>query len=503
MEIAIIIAALVGAGAGVAGGQVMVKKKHGEAEKNANKALEKAKKEAEEVLSKAKAVAQKSVDEAREEEKSLRRELAETERRIVKREESLDAKLDTIDQRKEKLDKDEKEIEELKDAIGEIRKKQLANLEKIAGLSKADAKEKLIKATEKDVKNDLVGLVAKLQTEAKDNAEDNAKMILLESMERLASDVTTERTVTSLPMPEDMKGRIIGKEGRNIQAIQKLTGVDVLVDEAPGMVVLSCFDPVRRQVARVVLEKLMKDGRVHPGRIEEVVEKAQNEIDKELDKAAEEAMREVGVPNLPKEMKQLLGELKFRTSYGQNVLKHSTEMAHLAGMLASELGLDVQITKTAALLHDIGKAVTHKIEGKHHHIGAELAEKAGMKPEIVHAINAHHDDVEATTPEAMVIRVVDAVSAARPGARSASAEDFVKRMQDLENVANAFPGIEKTYAISAGREIRVFVRPESIDDLASIQLARDIANKIEATMSYPGTIKVNIIRETRAIEYAK
>jgi ribonuclease Y len=322
-------------------------------------------------------------------------------------------------------------------------------------------------------------------------------------MERLASDVTTERTVTSLPMPEDMKGRIIGKEGRNIQAIQKLTGVDVLVDEAPGMVVLSCFDPVRRQVARVVLEKLMKDGRVHPGRIEEVVEKAQNEIDKELDKAAEEAMREVGVPNLPKEMKQLLGELKFRTSYGQNVLKHSTEMAHLAGMLASELGLDVQITKTAALLHDIGKAVTHKIEGKHHHIGAELAEKAGMKPEIVHAINAHHDDVEATTPEAMVIRVVDAVSAARPGARSASAEDFVKRMQDLENVANAFPGIEKTYAISAGREIRVFVRPESIDDLASIQLARDIANKIEATMSYPGTIKVNIIRETRAIEYAK
>lgn len=503
MEIAIIIAALVGAGAGVAGGQVMVKKKHGEAEKNANKALEKAKKEAEEVLSKAKAVAQKSVDEAREEEKSLRRELAETERRIVKREESLDAKLDTIDQRKEKLDKDEKEIEELKDAIGEIRKKQLANLEKIAGLSKADAKEKLIKATEKDVKNDLVGLVAKLQTEAKDNAEDNAKMILLESMERLASDVTTERTVTSLPMPEDMKGRIIGKEGRNIQAIQKLTGVDVLVDEAPGMVVLSCFDPVRRQVARVVLEKLMKDGRVHPGRIEEVVEKAQNEIDKELDKAAEEAMREVGVPNLPKEMKQLLGELKFRTSYGQNVLKHSTEMAHLAGMLASELGLDVQITKTAALLHDIGKAVTHKIEGKHHHIGAELAEKAGMKPEIVHAINAHHDDVEATSPEAMVIRVVDAVSAARPGARSASAEDFVKRMQDLENVANAFPGIEKTYAISAGREIRVFVRPESIDDLASIQLARDIANKIEATMSYPGTIKVNIIRETRAIEYAK
>jgi ribonuclease Y len=239
------------------------------------------------------------------------------------------------------------------------------------------------------------------------------------------------------------------------------------------------------------------------GRIEEVVEKAEKQLDKEIDKAAEEAMREVGVPSLPKEMKRLLGELKFRTSYGQNVLKHSTEMSHLAGMLASEIGADVQITKTAALLHDIGKAVTHKIEGKHHHIGAELAQKAGMREEVVHAINAHHDDVEATTPEAMLIRVVDAISAARPGARSVSAEDFVKRMKDLENVANTFPGIEKSFAISAGREIRVFVRPESIDDLGSIKLARDVANKIEATLSFPGTIKVNVIRETRAIEYAK
>ena len=251
------------------------------------------------------------------------------------------------------------------------------------------------------------------------------------------------------------------------------------------------------------METLIKDGRVHPGRIEEVVAKAQKEIDKEIDKAAEEAMREVGVPSIPKDMKRLLGELKFRTSYGQNVLKHSTEMAHLAGMLAGELGADVQISKTAALLHDVGKAVTHKIEGKHHHIGAELAKKAGMKDEVVHAIGAHHDDVEATTPEAMIVRVVDSISAARPGARNISAEDFVKRMQELENVANDFSGIEKSFAISAGREIRVFVKPKDIDDLGSIKLARDIANKIEATLSYPGTIKVNVIRETRAIEFAK
>ena len=503
MEIAIIIAALVGAGAGVAGGQVMVKKKHGNAEENANKALEKAKKEAEEVLSKAKAEAQRAVDEAREEEKSLRRELAETERRVVKREESLDAKIDTIDQRKEKLDKDEKEIEELKDAIGEIRKKQLANLEKIAGLSKAEAKEKLIKATEKDVKSDLVGLVAKLQNEAKDTAEDNAKMILLESMERLASDVTTERTVTSLPLPEEMKGRIIGKEGRNIQAIQKLTGVDVLVDEAPGMVVLSCFDPVRRQVARVVLEKLMKDGRVHPGRIEEVVEKAQNEIDKELDKAAEEAMREVGVPNLPKEMKQLLGELKFRTSYGQNVLNHSMEVAYIAGLMAAELGLNVNMAKRAGMLHDIGKALTHEIEGSHVGIGVDLVKKYKETPAIIHAVEAHHGDVEPSTPLAFIIMAADAISAARPGARRENVENYVKRLEDLEAISSSFPGVETSYAIQAGREVRILVKPDMVSDDRLTILAHDIVKKIEDELEYPGQIKINVIRENRATDYAK
>ena len=358
--------------------------------------------------------------------------------------------------------------------------------------------------TERDIKHDLVGLVNKLQRDAEQDAEERAQTILVTAMERMSSEVTAERTVTAIKLTDDeMKGRIIGKEGRNIQALQRATGVDILVDDTPGMIVLSSFDPVRRQVARLSLEMLMKDGRIHPGRIEEVVAKAQKQIDKEVDRAGEDAAREVGVVGIPKEMLRLLGELKFRTSYGQNVLMHSTEMAHIAGMIAEEIGANVRTVKIATLLHDVGKAVTHKIEGKHHHIGAELAKKYGMKEDIVHAIEAHHDDIEATTPEALVVRVVDAASAARPGARNISAENFAERMRDLENVAISFDGIDKAYAISAGREVRVIVRPEKVDDLSSIKLARDIATKIESTMQYPGTIKVNVIRETRAIEFAK
>lgn len=324
-------------------------------------------------------------------------------------------------------------------------------------------------------------------------------------MERMASDVTTEKTVTAVKLTDDeMKGRIIGKEGRNIQAIQRATGVDILVDDTPGMVIMSSFDSIRRQVARLTLEMLMKDGRIHPGRIEEVVEKAQKQIDKDIDRAGEDAVREVGVVGLvPKEMVRLLGELKFRTSYGQNVLKHSTEMAHIAAVIAEEIGVDAKTVKVAALLHDVGKALTHKVEGKHHHISAEMARKYGMSEPIVHAIEAHHDDIDATTPEAVVVRVVDALSAARPGARNISAENFAERMRELENVANSFPGIDKSYAISAGREVRVIVKLEKVDDLTAIKLARDIANKIESTMQYPGTIKVNVLRETRATEYAK
>ena len=337
-----------------------------------------------------------------------------------------------------------------------------------------------------------------------DEAEEKAQLILLTAMERMSSDVTADRTVTSLKLPDDeMKGRIIGKEGRNIQALQRATGVDILVDDTPGMIVLSSFAPVRRQVARLALENLMKDGRIHPARIEEVVEKAEKEISKEVMRAGEDAAREVGVLGLPKELLRLVGELKYRTSYGQNVLKHSTEMAHIAGLIAEEIGADVKTVKTAALLHDMGKAVTHKMEGKHHHIGAELARKYGLSEAICHAIEAHHDDIEATTPEALVIRVVDAASAARPGARNISAENFVERMRELENVATSFDGVAKAYAISAGREVRVIVEPTKIDDLSAVKMARDIATKIESTMQYPGTIKVNVIRETRAFEYAK
>jgi ribonuclease Y len=355
-----------------------------------------------------------------------------------------------------------------------------------------------------NIKQDLLGLVTKLQQDAVDDAEERAQTILVSAMERMSSEVTAERTVTAVKLTDDeMKGRIIGKEGRNIQALQRATGVDILVDDTPGMIILSSFDPIRRQVARISLEMLMKDGRVHPARIEEVVAKAQKQIDKDVERAGEDAARECGVVGIPKEMLRLLGELKFRTSYGQNVLKHSTEMAHVAGLIAEEIGADVRIAKTATLLHDVGKAVTHRMEGKHHHIGGELARKYGMSEEISHAIEAHHDDVEATTPEALIVRVCDALSAARPGARNISAENFVERMRDLENVANGFDGIEKAYAISAGREVRVIVRPQSIDDLSAIKLARDIATKIESTMQYPGTIKVNVIRETRAIEFAK
>ena len=505
MIISVLIAVIAGIAAGFGGATVVSKQKLGVAAGEAEKERQAAKKEADELISEAKREAQKVSDQAKQAEEERRREMKETERRLAKREETLDNKLDTLDHRSEKLRSSEDELDSLKDEVRGIRSSAQEKLEKIAKLSKTEAAEKLMKMTERDIKKDLEGLVAKLQHDATEDAEERAQMVITQAMERMASEVTTEKTVTAVRLTDDdMKGRIIGKEGRNIQAIQRATGVDILVDDTPGMVIMSSFDPIRRQVARVTLEMLMKDGRIHPGRVEEVVAKAQQQSDKDIDRAGEDAVREVGVVGLvPKEMVRLLGELKFRTSYGQNVLKHSTEMAHMAALIADEIGVDVKTVKVAALLHDVGKALTHKIEGKHHHISAEMARKYGMNEKVVHAIEAHHDDIEATTAEAIVIRVVDALSAARPGARSVSAENFVERMRDLENVANSFPGIDKSYAISAGREVRVIVRPDKIDDLSAIKLARDIATKIESTMQYPGTVKVNVIRETRATEYAK
>lgn len=493
-----------GLGAGYGTSTYLAKKKASDAEDKAEKELAKAKKEADRLIDEARSEAHKVQDAARRDEQNRRNELKDLEDRLVQRESAFDTKLDDLDKRTEKLRASEDEIEVLKNEIRDIRTKQQEKLEKIAKLSKAEAAEKLMQMTERDIRNDLTGLVAKLQNEAKDMAEDNAAVLIATAMERMSSEVTAERTITTVKLEdEEMKGRIIGKEGRNIQALQRATGVDIMVDDTPGYIVLSCFDPVRREVARQALELLLKDGRVHPGRIEEVVEKAQKNVEKEVVRAGEDAAREVGVIGVPKELLHLLGELKYRTSYGQNVLKHSTEMAHMAGMLAEELGANVTVTKYATLFHDMGKALTHKMEGKHHHISGEMLRKYGAPEEVALAAEQHHDDVEATSVEALIVRVCDAISAARPGARNISAENFSERMKELENIANGFEGIDKSYAISAGREVRVFVRPQQIDDLSAIRLARDIATKIESSMNYPGTIKVNVIRETRAIEFAK
>ncbi len=502
--IEVIITAIIGLALGIGGKTAYDAQSKAKSKHSADKTIAEAKNKAGDIVLKAKDEALKLSEESKREESSRRKSWEKTESRLAERETALDRKLDELDKRTERLRAQEGEVDSLKEEIRDIRTRQQEKLEKIAGLKKKEAAEKLLEMTERDIKQDLTGLIAKLQNDARETAEEQAQLILLTAMERMSSEVTAERTVTAIKLADDeMKGRIIGKEGRNIQALQRSTGVDILVDDTPGMVILSSFDPIRRQVARLAIEMLMKDGRIHPGRIEEVVAKAEKEIDKEVIRAGEDAVREVGVIGIPKELVRLLGELKFRTSYGQNVLLHSVEMAHMAGLIAEEIGADVRTTKIATLLHDMGKAVTHKIEGKHHHIGAELARKYGMSDEIVHAIEAHHDDVEATTPEALIVRVCDALSAARPGARNISSENFAERMRDLENIAISFKGIEKAFAISAGREVRVIVRPENVDDLSAIKLARDIANKIESTMQYPGTIKVNVIRETRAIEFAK
>lgn len=505
MEIVLL---LLGAAAGAAGGFVakanMAKKTIGEAEGKAKKKLEEAENKNKQLVLEAKEEAVKIMDEAKKAEEKRRAELSDMEKRLHERESHLDTKIEELDQRSQKLRDQEDELTKFKDELKKIRDDQQAKLEKIAKLSKAEAAEKLLQMTERDIKEDLLKVVAKEQQAAVEEAEDRAKVILTTAMERMAGDVTAEKTVSTVALPNDeMKGRVIGKEGRNIQTIERLTGVDVMVDDTPGVVVLSSFDPIRREVARRTLEELMKDGRIHPGRIEEIVAKIQQDLDKETLQEAEAAERDLGLTGVPKEMLRMVGDLKYRTSFSQNVLKHSVEMAELAGSIAAEVGADVRVAKTAAFIHDAGKSVSHKQEGKHHHITGAMARKYGMDEAIAHAAEAHHDDIEAKTPEALIVRAVDALSGGRPGARGDNVENYVKRMTDLENVANGFPGIEKSYAISAGREMRIFVRPQEIDDLSAIKLARDIATKIESTLQYPGTIRVNVIRETRAIEYAK
>ena len=499
-----IVAALAGIGGGLAAGFKGSQRRFKQQQEETDKQIKKAKQEADKILNEARKEARQALDKAAAEEEERRAETKQHTGRLEKREKKLDEKQEALEKRQEELKQKEAEVEKAKGVVYEIREQQEDKLQKISKLTKKEAAEKLHQMVERDIRADLQGLIAKLQNDAKTQAEDSARAILVGAMERIASDTTAERTITSVKIDnEDIKGRIIGKEGRNIQALQKATGVDILVDDAPGVIVLSCFDPIRREVARQTLEMLIKDGRIHPARIEELLAKAQKQVQKEVVKAAEDAAREIGIVGIPPAILQLLGELRFRTSYGQNVLKHSIEMANIAGVLADQIGANVHVCKYAALVHDLGKALTHKMEGKHHHLSGEMLRKYGVAEEVAHAAEAHHDDVEATTIEAVVIRVVDAVSAARPGARNISAENFVERMKTLENIANGFKGIEKSYAISAGREVRVFVKPGDLDDLQSIQMARDIALKIESMMNYPGTIKVTVIRETRAIEYAK
>ncbi len=502
--IVIVIAAIVGAGAGFETKTLLAKQRSDKAEAKSKKLVDDARAEAKEVVLKAKEDAIKLAEAAKSEDSARRKRLDEQEQRLHQRESHLDSKLENLERKTDALAESEADIAAIKEELKAIRARQQENLEKIARLSRDEARDKLLQMTEKDMRADMVSYIAKRQDEAREKADAMAREIMADAMARLATEASGERTITTVKIPDDdMKGRIIGKEGRNIQALERATGVDVLVDETPGVVVLSSFDPIRRQIARVAIEQLVSDGRIHPARIEEVVQKAEKEIDAEIKKAGEDAAREAKVLGLPPEINKTMGMLKFRTSYSQNVLHHSIEMAHLAAMIASEIGANPQVARAAAYLHDLGKAVTHEVDGNHHHITGEMCRKYGLDEAICHAAEAHHDDIEATTPEAMIVRAVDGLSGGRPGARGDTLERFADRMKDLENLAKTFPGIQKTFAMSAGREIRIFVRPSEVDDLSAIKLARDIANKVEATLKYPGTIKVNVIRETRAEEYAK
>lgn len=457
-----------------------------------------------ELLLQAKDEALKIKEEAKKEEERLRRDLQDLEKNLRRREEMLDRRLESVEQEKEKVIDKEKEINTIKNEIVEVKKKQQETLEKIAKIKKEEARELLLASVEKEYKDDLIKKIKEQKEIAKEEAQRIGREILSTVIQRLASEHTTETTTTAVSLPSDeMKGRIIGREGRNIQVFEKETGTDLIIDDTPDTVVISAFDPIRRHVAKVALEKLIADGRIHPTRIEELVKKAKEEINQQIKEAGEQAAYEVGVAGLHPDLLKILGRLKFRTSYGQNVLQHSVEASQIAGMLANELGADVNLVKKAALLHDIGKAVDHDIPGPHHHISVDIAKKYGLSEDICHAVIAHHDDVEAKSVEAIIVKAADAISGSRPGARRETLESYVKRLEELENIANSFPGVEKSYAIQAGREVRILVKPGEIGDLEAIKLSKNIAKKIEEDLQYPGTIKVNVIRETRAIEFAK
>ncbi len=480
----------------------------GSAEEQAKSIIAEAEKAAEakkrELLLEAKEEQQRLRAEVDKETKERRSELSRQERRLDQKESNLDKKTDNLEKKEQSLNQKIKNLERKEQEIAEIKQQQVAELEKISGMTHDEAKAILLEEIKSEARVEAAIMVKEIEQEAKENAERNAKKIVALSIQKVAADHVAETTVSVVNLPSDeMKGRIIGREGRNIRTLETLTGVDLIIDDTPEAVVVSSFDPIRREVAKVALEKLISDGRIHPARIEETVEKARKEVDAIIKQEGENATFETGVHGLHPELIKLLGKLKYRTSYGQNVLKHSMEVAHLAGVMAGELGCDITLAKRAGLLHDIGKAVDHEIEGSHVTIGADIAKKYHENKDVIHAIMAHHGDVEAETLVACLVQAADAISAARPGARRENVETYIKRLQMLEEIADSFEGVEKSFAIQAGREIRIMIKPDVVSDESMVLVAKDIVKRIESELEYPGQIKVSLIRETRAVDYAK
>ena len=503
-----VVVAILAAGAGAAAGFVLrgmrASQRMKQAEEKAALIIEKAYNQQKDLILEAKDEKLRLQREAEDEARAKRTELTALERRLLQRDEQLDQRGDMLEQRDRKLIEREREIERAREELARAHQDQVEALERVSGLSAEDAKGILLEAVREEAEHDAVRIARTIERQAREEAQEKAREIIVTAMQRIAADHTAEHTVSVIHLPSDeMKGRIIGREGRNIRALEQATGVDLIIDDTPETVVVSGFDPVRREVARLAITKLVSDGRIHPGRIEEVVNKARAEVDLVIRQAGEQAAYEAGVPGLPAEIIKLLGRLKYRTSYGQNVLNHVVETSRLAAIIAAEIGADVQIAKMGGLLHDIGKAVDHEVEGPHAAIGAQIAQRHNLSMRVINGIAAHHQEVEYACLEAPIVQVADAISASRPGARGESMDTYIKRLEDLQAIAESFTGVERSFAVQAGREVRILVRPEEIDDLASMRLARDIVRKIEETMTYPGQIKVTVIRETRAVEYAK
>ena len=480
----------------------------GSAEEEAKRVLSDAIKTAEtkkrEALVEAKDEIFKLRSDADKEIKDRRNEVTQQERRILQREESLDKKTENLEKKEEQLSQKIREAEDRLADAEAVKKQQLEELERISGYTADQAKEHLLQSLENELTHEKALRITQIEARLKDEADQKAREIIAGAIQRCASDYVSEVTVSVVPLPNDeMKGRIIGREGRNIRALENLTGVDLIIDDTPEAITLSSHDPVRREVARIALERLIQDGRIHPARIEEMVEKAKREVDNKIKQDGERAVAEAGIHNIHPELVRLLGRMRYRSSYGQNVLEHSLEVSHLAGMMAAELGADVKTARRAGLLHDIGKALTHEIEGSHVQIGVDVARKYKESPEVIHAIEAHHNDVEPRTIVAALVQAADAISAARPGARRENVESYIKRLEKLEEIAKSFDGVESCYAIQAGREIRIMIKPEVISDDRMPVVAREIVQKIESEMEYPGQIKVNLIRETRSVDFAK